>query len=298
MEPLFLKLAELLIQIPIFPWLVLVHVVNVSLKVAQLPGHNELYWLKSLVLSFMVAFGGSTIAHVLSGKPVPWVFSPNDRLILITFVGWWITNHMLFFQIISRWRIVKATIAAFAAVVKTRSIIQFIDQSQKWFSAGFIGTVVLGTISGSGGSLFLTMERKWRLGPGFLSELSKPTSNLKTAFYISLIYTITSWKTCRWDNYIIMQWDHLITSDGVYKILCMMMFLFAWIEEFSNYPVPLFYPVECFFSSLFRIPMFISKQTNSSVAATIHSQASSTDAVKTKSGLSFVKKNSPSRNIK
>lgn len=257
--------AVALTQLDMFPFLVFCHVLQVTLKLYQLPGFARQYWLKTWIVTFCVAFGGSTLAHLLCGKAVPWVTSPNDRrLIITTWIAWWLVHRLCwFFSLVSRWSLLRATIAGFAAVAKARSVMQFVDNVHKWYPiggnhGGILATVVLGTVAGCGGNLFLVLEEKLRCPAAtvvVVSELSRPTSsNLKSAFYISLIYAISRRKKWQYGSYLSLQWDQVLSISRVYKYVCGLMFVHGWWEGYTGNKLldKLLFPVERVACSLFR----------------------------------------------
>ncbi|GJQ11998.1 hypothetical protein GpartN1_g3789.t1 [Galdieria partita] len=284
-----------LTQLPMFPVLVFCHVLQVALKLSQLPGFSQQYWLKTFIVTFCVAFGGSTVAHILCGRAVPWLVYPNDRLLVTTFVAWWLVHCLPWFHYISRWSLVRATVAGLAAVAKARSVMQFMDDVHKWFpvGGGLLGNVVLGTIAGCGGHLFLVVEEKWRVGPACcVSELSRPTHNLKSALYVSLIYAVTRRKKWQCGNSISLQWESWLPLSRVYKCICGFMFVHSWVEEYTGYVQLsriLLSPIEQVACSLFRISVVDSQSINRS-----SSVIESTSSMKTTtSALAYVKQYSP-----
>lgn len=288
--------AVWLMELPMFPFLVFCHILHVTLKLDRLPGFSHQYWLKTLVVTFCVAFGGSTIAHILCGKVVVWLSFPNDRLMVTTFLAWWLVHCLPWFPLIARWSWIRATVAGFAAVAKARSTMQFVDDVHKWFpiGGGIIGNVVLGTIAGCGGNIFLVAEEKWRVGSSFVSELSYPTSNLRSAFYISLVYAIARRKRWQYSNYLSLQWEQWLPISSVYKYICLLMFVHSWLEEYTGSIHLLDWllaPWEQVARFLFR--MKDCRVTNGGTSNVVHDKVT----VKTTSALAYVKQHSPMKKV-
>lgn len=138
------------------------------------------------------AFGGSTLANVLAGQPAPLFTVSSNYMIGYIIVAWYVINHSSLIRRIVSFRPFTALLAFGAMAAKARSIFSFIDTFVVQFPGAMAGAIALGGLSGSGGALFVTLEKKVRLGLKTPSELSSPGWGFKSAYVAAAAYYVAT----------------------------------------------------------------------------------------------------------
>jgi hypothetical protein len=176
-----------LLDVPVVPVLLMFHTVYAADRIHTLTGGRQ-FWFKSLVLTIFGAFGGSTMSAVLSGLPAPLFTNASNVMFAYIIVAWYLIDQSRLFRQFVRTRPINALLAFGATAAKARSIFGFIDQYVKRFPGAIAGAIALGGLSGSGGALFLSLEKKARRGVHTPSELSEPGWAFKSAYLVAILY--------------------------------------------------------------------------------------------------------------
>lgn len=132
------------------------------------------------------AFGGSTLAAILSGAPVPLFTHASNFMIAYITLAWYLVDQSLPLRTLLRTRPLNAVIAFGATAAKSRSIFSFIDAYVARFPGIIAGAIALGGLAGSGGQLFISVENKVRKGFRHPSEFSSPGWGFKSAYLAAL----------------------------------------------------------------------------------------------------------------
>lgn len=180
-----------LLDMPVVPFLLAFHSIYAALSVQRLTKGRQ-FWLKSLVLTAFAAFGGSTLANVLSGQPAPlFTVSSNYMMSYIT-VAWYLINHSNIIRGFLSFRPVLAIVAFGATAAKVRSILSFMDDFVVRFPSAVLGAIILSGLAGSGGALFVSIEKIIQNGLNASSELSTPGWGFKIAYIAALVYYVAT----------------------------------------------------------------------------------------------------------
>ena len=177
------------LDLPVFPYLLFAHCLYAADRTHALTAGRQ-HWLKSYVLTLFAAFGGSTMAAVLSGRPAPLFTTTANLMMPMQALAWYLVNVVTPFRVVLRLRIVSAVLVYFATAAKVRSIFGAVDGMVDAFPDAWAGIVVLGGLSGCGGSLFMSLERISMYGRGSASELSAPGWPFKAAFLSAFLYYV------------------------------------------------------------------------------------------------------------
>lgn len=178
-----------LLDMPVTPILLIFHSLFAALKIRQITPPRT-FWLKSFVITTFAAFGGSTLASLLSGRPPPLFTTSSNFMLTYIFAAWYIVNHMTPIRMFLSMRPVQAALAFGATAAKTRSIFGFVDDFVREFPGAAMGAIVLGGLAGSGGQLFVSLERIVQLGLSAPFEFSAPGWGFKSAYIASAAYYI------------------------------------------------------------------------------------------------------------
>lgn len=177
------------LDLPVFPYLLFAHCLYAADRVNALTSGRQ-HWLKSYALTLAAAFGGSTLASVLSGRPAPLFTTTANMMLPMQALCWYLVNVVTPVRALLRLRLVSAVLVYFATAAKVRSIFGAVDGLVAAFPASWSGAIVLGGLSGCGGSLFVSLEKINQYGRGAPSELSAPGWPFKAAFLSSALYYI------------------------------------------------------------------------------------------------------------
>lgn len=188
-DDLHATLRYFLIDMPVVPILLACHSLFAALSIYSLTRGRQ-FWLKSLVLTAFAAFGGSTLANLLSGSPAPLFTVSSNYMMAYIFAAWYIVNHSVVVRYIFSFRVTRALLAFGATAAKARSIMSFIDAFVPRFPTAPAGAVVLGGLAGSGGALFVTVEKMVQAGLHTPSEFSSPGWAFKSAYVAALVYYV------------------------------------------------------------------------------------------------------------
>ncbi len=180
-----------LLDVPVVPVLLAFHALFAAAQTAK-PSAGRHFWFKSWVLTVFAAFGGSTLAAVLSGAPPPLFTTGSNYMLSYVTIAWYAVHHVPLLRAFLSLRPVAAILAFGAQAAKARSIFAFIDGFVTRYPGAAAGAMVLGGVAGSGGSLFVAFERKLRLGAAAPSELSKPGWGFKSAYLASVCYYVAT----------------------------------------------------------------------------------------------------------
>lgn len=142
------------------------------------------------MLTTFAAFGGSTLANVLSGAPAPLFTVSSNYMMSYVTIAWYLINHSTPLRALLSFRPVMAIIAFGATAAKARSIMSFMDSFVVRFPDAVLGAIVLGGLAGSGGALFVTIEKIVQGGLETPSELSAPGWGFKSSYVAALAYYV------------------------------------------------------------------------------------------------------------
>jgi len=148
-------------------------------------------FLKSIVLGFVMSFGGAIINAILTATPSPVSTEGANSLVPIFLLCWWLVNCTPVKKILQI-KVVLAPIAVVATFARIRAISMTVDSVAKQVPDGWVAAILLGGIGGCGGLLFLDADRKFRTGFNAKSTFSSPEWPIKSAFLTSTAYYVLS----------------------------------------------------------------------------------------------------------
>jgi hypothetical protein len=176
-----------LLDIPVVPVLLAFHSLYAADRIHAVTGGRQ-FWFKSYVLTIFCAFGGSTMSAIFSGLPPPLFTSASNVMFAYITVAWYLIDQSRLLRRLVRTRPFNAILAFGATAAKARSIFGFIDSFVVRFPGVVAGAIALGGLSGSGGSLFLSLEKKTRQGLHVRSEFSEPGWAFKSSYLVAILY--------------------------------------------------------------------------------------------------------------
>eukprot|EP00752_Nemacystus_decipiens_P001933 g1862.t1 len=149
---------------------------------------KHLFWAESLVMTYMMAFGGGILAPFLLGKPP--VMFVNDLIVPLVAVCWFVSNRAegSIFALINT-PLMKQVILVLSEIFRANAMCGIVVLSNSVLKAGkhypiaLWGPILLGTIGGCGG-LFLPLDKG-------LQGLKKGAPwPLQSAFYSSAFFNL------------------------------------------------------------------------------------------------------------
>lgn len=180
-----------LLDAPVVPALLAFHALFAAERVHALTQGKQ-FWFKSYVLTVFAAFGGSTLAAIFSGAPVPLFTTASNYMLGYITVAWYLVDQSRAFRSLLRTRPVNAILAFGASAAKARAIFSFMDNFIVKYPGAAAGAIALGGLAGSGGALFVSLEKKARRGFHTPSELSSPGWGFKSAYLVSMTYYVAT----------------------------------------------------------------------------------------------------------
>eukprot|EP01112_Ceratiomyxa_fruticulosa_P016315 TRINITY_DN490_c0_g1_i1.p1 TRINITY_DN490_c0_g1~~TRINITY_DN490_c0_g1_i1.p1 ORF type:complete len:261 (+),score=38.81 TRINITY_DN490_c0_g1_i1:232-1014(+) len=155
------------------------------------------YWLYNLTATAICSMGGNVIRSFLLGLRPAMLESNYFPLTIIA--CWYLMNYSPSDIVYNTYKIkaVWVTGLIIEQITKSHSIYASVEVSMKHLPHGaLIGIIVVSTLGGMGGALissYLYNENKQQANiPHKLSEFSKPTWNIKGAFWMVLAYLFTA----------------------------------------------------------------------------------------------------------
>lgn len=142
------------------------------------------------MLATSAAFGGSTLAAVLSGRPAPLFTVASNFMMSYILIAWYLVHTNSLVRAILRWRPVYALVSFGAMAAKSRAMFNFMDDYVREYPQAVAGAIILGGLSGSGGQLFMSVEKIVQKGMSTPSEFSSPGWGFKSAYIAALAYYI------------------------------------------------------------------------------------------------------------
>ncbi len=124
-------------------------------------GKPKLYWLHSLVLVVITAFGGGTVAPLLIGRPS--MIVANDQIIVLCILAWYATQN-LGMQKVFTWLPIKLMWTFFLGLFRTHSVVNVVIAATGiltptiYYPIPLVGPIVVGTALGCLG-MFLPFEK-------------------------------------------------------------------------------------------------------------------------------------------
>jgi TRIC channel len=180
-----------LLDMPVVPGLLGFHALFAAERVHALTKGQQ-FWFKSYVLTIFAAFGGSTLAAIFSGAPAPLFTHASNYMLGFITVAWYLVDQSRVLRAVLRTRPVNAVLTFGATAAKARAIFSFIDAFIVKYPGAMAGAIALGGVSGSGGQLFVSLEKKARRGFHTPSELSSPGWGFKSAYLVALAYYVAT----------------------------------------------------------------------------------------------------------
>lgn len=179
-------LRYFLLDMPVVPVLLAFHSLNAALNTHSIM--RSTFWLKSLVVTAFAAFGGSTLATVLSGRPTPLFTVSSNFMMSYIFIAWYIVHKSSILRAFLNLRLCKAILAFGASAARMRAMFSFMDSYVREFPQAFLGAIICTGLTGSGGSLFVSVEKMIQHGSNTLSEFSAPGWGFKSAYFAASLY--------------------------------------------------------------------------------------------------------------
>lgn len=180
-----------LLDMPVVPGLLAFHALFAAERVHALTKGQQ-FWFKSYVLTIFAAFGGSTLAAIFSGAPAPLFTYASNFMLGYGTVAWYLVDQSRAFRTLLRTRPMNAILAFGASAAKARAIFSFMDAFIVKYPGAAAGAIALGGLAGSGGALFVSLEKKVRRGFHTPSELSSPGWGFKSAYLVALTYYVVT----------------------------------------------------------------------------------------------------------
>lgn len=178
-----------LLELPVAPVLLCFHVFFVAAELHK-PSSGRHYWIKSLALTTFAAYGGATLSCLLSGAPPAMFTTASNHMLGYVCVAWWLVHTVAPLRSLLALRPARAVLAFGANAAKARSLFSFMDKFVLRYPGAAAGAIVLGGLAGSGGALFIALERKLRLGPSARSALSRPGWGFKSPYIAAALYYV------------------------------------------------------------------------------------------------------------
>ncbi|CAM9633065.1 unnamed protein product [Choristocarpus tenellus] len=157
-------------------------------KVVKASG-GQMFWAQSLVLTFMVGFGGGILAPFLLGKP-PVIFT-NDLLVPLVTVAWFLVNltegvifRVLGTPVINQVMLVLGECFRANAMCGVVLAANKVISASKYYPIPLWGPILLGTIGACGG-MFLPLDKGLQ---GLKNGAPWP---MQSAFYGSMFFHLT-----------------------------------------------------------------------------------------------------------
>lgn len=185
-------LHHVVLHLPALPFLLACHALYVALVVRRITRGRE-FWLKSLILTVCGAFGGSTLSCVLLGEPAPLFTTASNVMFGYVLIAWWVVEVFPLLRHLFEFRVFMAMLTFFEMIVKGRNVLSFVDKVLGMGFEGGIGTgtVILAGLSGTGGLLLITMDRKLKFGRAAgKGPFSEPGWGFKSPYLIAGIYYV------------------------------------------------------------------------------------------------------------
>jgi hypothetical protein len=176
-----------LLDSPVVPGLLALHSLFASERIHALTGGRQ-FWFKSYTLTVFAAFGGGTLAALFSGSPPPLFTTASNFMFLYITIAWYLVDQSRALRAVLRTRPINAILAFGATAAKARAIFSFMDSYVVQYPGAVAGAVVLGGLAGSGGQLFISLEKKARSGFHTPSEISQPGWGFKSAYITAALY--------------------------------------------------------------------------------------------------------------
>jgi hypothetical protein len=180
-----------LLDMPVVPGLLAFHALFAAERVHALTEGRQ-FWFKSYVLTVFAAFGGSTLAAIFSGAPAPLFTHASNFMLGYITAAWYVVDQSRPLRTFLRTRPVHAVMAFGASAAKARAIFSFMDAFVVKHPGAMAGAIALGGLAGSGGTLFVSLEKKARQGFHTPSELSSPGWGFKSAYLVAAAYYLAT----------------------------------------------------------------------------------------------------------
>lgn len=107
-------------------------------------------------------------------------------------VAWYLINHSAPLRAVLSFRPVYAMLAFGAMAAKCRSILSFMDTFVARFPQAILGAIVLSGLAGSGGMLFVQLEKIVQDGLQTSSQFSNPAWSFKSAYIAAGVYYVAT----------------------------------------------------------------------------------------------------------
>jgi len=203
------------------------------------------YWLHTLMWAVLRTTGGGILRSIILQEKPP-VLSDKTTLPIIL-AAWYLSYYSKPFERAQASPAGTALIGAIEAVSKLRTITAGVDKAVQALPDSPIAAVVVGVISGCGGTLLYDFEKFTR---GASSNYTTPSWVLKVTFWSSLVY------------YVIVHYFKLATPRSA-KLLLGIFLLFNYlVRALGNPNFNIFKDIglEAAFYKLTQLPTTTSKQ--------------------------------------
>lgn len=194
------------------------------------------------------AFGGSTLASLMCGEPAPLFTTGSNYMVPYVVIAWYIVNHSVPARYVLLLRPVRALVAFGAMAAKSRAIMGFVDKVAALWPDAAVGAVLLGGLSGSGGTLFVSVEKIVQGGLRTNSEFSAPGWGFKSAYLAAFTYYVGA-DPAGWIRRHVAVDLPFVDRDDMRFVVSMALCTHAALETFYGRHVnPVFFLEEIFFA--------------------------------------------------
>jgi len=227
-----------------FPILFALHILNVAVNLK--PRLQNQPWTFSAFATILSATSGFTLACLLVFQFPPILAS--NYLLPTALIIWYLVHFSIGNVVfkIAKLPPIKLILVLGSNINRARSIIDGINLGIKFLPNSWVAAIILGSISGFGGTLILNFLVKTLGEENQLTEISKPTWASKSAFYGSVFYYVAI------SAYFGTILPESIARFALITYICLHAATTSVVGDFTPFPVNL---IEYVFYKVSRIPM-------------------------------------------
>eukprot|EP00184_Porphyridium_aerugineum_P002556 CAMPEP_0184707276 /NCGR_PEP_ID=MMETSP0313-20130426/37188_1 /TAXON_ID=2792 /ORGANISM="Porphyridium aerugineum, Strain SAG 1380-2" /LENGTH=301 /DNA_ID=CAMNT_0027168851 /DNA_START=117 /DNA_END=1022 /DNA_ORIENTATION=- len=179
------SLKSSVLGIPVFPYLLIPHCIIAVIFAHDAHGGKD-HYLKSFIMSYLTAFGGSHLTNLITGRMVPMLSGMGDTMLVTLFVVWFAYRNALWMRKLVKVRLIYAVLFCLATLTRFINVMNATTSLKSAFPASQSGPIILGGLFGTGGGLLLDLD-KVATGVASLSSLSNPGWGFVTPYVAAFL---------------------------------------------------------------------------------------------------------------